>query len=509
MVAKRRILDADDADIMHTIFVKRGVRTVVIPLQDSEAIVGRKNTEYCGIVGFKSYSNVAPLLYFGLRSLQHRGQESAGVSIYSDNKISTYKGMGLVHEVFTQNLLDSLSGNSGIGHVRYSTAGSSVISNAQPILIHTSAGDMAIAHNGEISNADELKERLEKAGSSFFTESDTELILKLIALETSKHDNLVEGIKRTMRYLKGSYSLTFQLNDRVFAIRDPLGIRPLVLGKFEGGYGIASESVVFDALGGETIRDVYPGEILEIDKNTVISHYKVDNEQTAFCMFEYVYFARADSTMNKKNVYSVRKNLGRILAREHPAPADIVVPVPDSGRTHALGYAEESKIPFAEGLMKNRYIERTFIMPAQKERVLEIQLKLNPIKEVVRNKKIVLIDDSIVRGNTTQKIVKLLKNAGAKEVHVRIASPPIIAPCYLGIDMKTRSQFIAAEKTVEEIREKIEADSLAYLSIPGLVKAIGTNKNKLCLGCLTGTYPVPIKGEKYREQSNLSNFYMI
>lgn len=494
---------------MHTISTKRGARTVVSRLRDSEAIIGRKNTEYCGVVGFKSHSNVVSLLYFGLRSLQHRGQESAGVSIYNNNKVSTYTGMGLVHQVFTRNVLDSLAGNSGIGHVRYSTAGSSVISNAQPILIHTSIGDMAIAHNGEISNAAEVREYLEKAGNSFFTESDTELILKLIALESTKHGNLIDGIKRSMRYLKGSYSLAFQLNDRIFAIRDPLGIRPLVLGRFEDGYGIASESVVFDALGGETIRDIYPGEILEIDQNTAITHYKVENEQTAFCMFEYVYFARADSTMNKKNVYSVRKNLGKILAREHPVPADIVVPVPDSGRTHALGYAEESNIPFAEGLMKNRYIDRTFIMPTENERVQEIQLKLNPIKEVVNNKKIVLIDDSIVRGNTTKKIVKLLKNAGAKEVHVRIASPPIIAPCYLGIDMKTRSQFIAAGKTVEEIREKINADSLAYLSISGLVKAIGVNKNDLCLGCLTGTYPVPIKGEKYRDQLSLSNFYKL
>ncbi len=495
---------------MHIISTKRGAHTVAIPHQDSEAIIGRKSTEYCGVVGFKSHSSVVSLLYFGLRSLQHRGQESAGISVYNDNnKVSTYKGMGLVHEVFTKNILDSLSGNSGIGHVRYSTAGSSVISNAQPIMIHTAIGDMAIAHNGEISNAADVREYLEKAGDSFFTESDTELILKLIALEATKHGNIIDGIKRSMRYLKGSYSLAFQINDRIFAIRDPLGVRPLVLGKLDGGYGIASESVVFDTLGGQTIRDIYPGEILEITPDTAITQYRIENVQTAFCMFEYVYFARADSTMNSKNIYSVRKNLGKFLAREHPVDADIVVPVPDSGRTHALGYAEEANIPFAEGLMKNRYIDRTFIMPSEKERAQEIQLKLNPIKEVINGKRIVLIDDSIVRGNTTKKIVKLLKNAGAEKVHVRIASPPIIAPCYLGIDMKTRSQFIAAGKTVEEIREIINADSLAYLSIEGLVKAIGINKNDLCLGCLTGTYPVPIKGEKYRDQQILSNFYKL
>ncbi|MEM0163311.1 MAG: amidophosphoribosyltransferase [Thermoplasmata archaeon] len=488
---------------------KRGAHTVAIPHQGSEAIIGRKSTEYCGVLGFKSHSSIVSSLYFGLRSLQHRGQESAGISLYNNNKVYTYKGMGLVHEVFTRNLLDSLSGNSGIGHVRYSTAGSSIISNAQPIMIHTAMGDMAIAHNGEISNAADVREYLERAGDSFFTESDTELILKLIALESTKRGNIIDGIKKSMRYLKGSYSLAFQINDRIFAIRDPLGIRPLVLGKLDGGYGIASESVVFDALGGKTIRDIYPGEILEIEPDEAITHYRIENVQTAFCMFEYVYFARADSTMNSKNIYSVRKNLGKFLAREHPADADIVVPVPDSGRTHALGYAEEANIPFAEGLMKNRYIDRTFIMPSEKERVQEIQLKLNPIKEVINGKKIVLIDDSIVRGNTTKKIVKLLKNAGAEKVHVRIASPPIIAPCYLGIDMKTRSQFIASGKTVEEIREIINADSLGYLSIAGLVKAIGINENDLCLGCLTGTYPVPIKGEKYRDQLILNNFYKL
>ncbi len=415
--------------------------------------------------------------------------------------------MGLVHEIFSKEILDNLSSQVGIGHVRYSTAGSSTIMNSQPIFVHGKAGDMAIAHNGEIVNADELKSYLESQGISFNTESDTEVIIRLLSFNISRWGGVIDGIKKTMSMLSGSYSLALLINDRLFAIRDPLAIRPLVIGKINGGYGFASESIAFDTLGGETIRDLKPGEILEVNEEMYQSSIlETQEKHTAHCMFEYVYFARADSTIDGKNVYQVRMNLGRILARESPAEADAVVPVPDSGRAHALGYSQESGIPFAEGLMKNRYVDRTFILPDQSGRVQEIQIKLNPVREIIKDKSIVLVDDSIVRGNTMKKIVKLLKDSGAREVHVRIGSPPIVAPCYLGIDMKTRSQFIAHGKKVEDIRKEIGADSLSYLSIKGLVEAIGFDQNDLCLGCLTGIYPVKIKGENYRWQKQIESF---
>lgn len=472
---------------------------------ESAIMPGQKRNEYCGVCAFKGPANVSLFLYYSLRALQHRGQESAGIGVFS-NKIIVTRGMGLVHEIFNVDTLKKLESNVGIGHVRYSTAGSSTINNAQPLLIHGSIGDLALGHNGEIANAQELKEFLESQGISFSTESDSEVILRLLSYNISKVGNIVEGIKKTMSMLIGSYSLVLMVNERVFAIRDPLAIRPLILGKIDKTYGVASESVAFDSLNGEIIRDMKPGEILELTDNGPVSYYYQENTHTAHCMFEYVYFARADSVIDGRSVYEVRKNLGRILARESPVEADIVVPVPDSGRTHALGYSEESGIPFVEGLMKNRYVDRTFIIPDQMGRIQEIQLKLNPVKEIIKGKRIVLVDDSIVRGNTMKKIVSLLKKTGAKEVHVRIGSPPIVAPCYLGIDMKTRSEFIATGKTIDEIRKLINADSLAYISIDGLIKAIGFPKEDMCLGCLTGIYPVRIKGEKYREQKSLDLF---
>ena len=472
------------------------------PPQDYVIMPGRRRNDHCGVVGFNGKVNISLYLYYALRALQHRGQESAGIGVFN-NKIIVTRGMGLVNEIFNLDSLKKLNSNVGIGHVRYSTSGSSTINNAQPILIHGSAGDMAIGHNGEISNAGELKEFLESQGISFSTESDSEVIIRLLSYNISKMGNIVEGIRKTMSMLIGSYSLVLMINNRVFAIRDPLAIRPLVLGEVENAVGVASESVAFDTLNGKIIRDIKPGEIIELKEDGYLSFGTIENGHIAHCMFEYVYFARADSIIDGRSVYDVRKNLGKILARESPVEADIVVPVPDSGRTHALGYAEESGIPFVEGLMKNRYVDRTFIIPDQMGRIQEIQLKLNPVKNVIKDKKIVLVDDSIVRGNTMKKIVNLLKSSGAKEVHVRIGSPPIIAPCYLGIDMKTRSEFIAAGKSIEEIRKIINADSLAYISIDGLIEAIGFNRDDLCLGCLTGIYPVKIKGEKYREQKSL------
>ncbi len=493
--------------IVHIIFIQRGAHTVDTLRREEDPILGqRRRNEYCGVSGFISESSsVSHFLYFSLRALQHRGQESTGIATYSNKRIILIRGMGLVHEVFKIEDLNKLKGNVGIGHVRYSTTGGSKIENAQPIYIYTPEHEISVAHNGEIVNVEELKSFLSHIGSAFTTRADSEIIARLISYEITKH-GLIEGIKNAVRKLRGSFSLVLLIDDRLFAIRDPLGIRPLTLGKMDGGYGVASESIAFDSIGGKFIRDVSPGEIVEIMKDGFYTHHVFKKKHKAHCMFEYVYFSRADSIIDGKCVYEVRKNIGRILAKEHSVIADYVVPVPDSGRAHAIGYSEESGIPYGEGLMKNRYVERTFILPSQESRVKEITMKLNPVKSVVKGRRIVLVDDSIVRGNTMRKIVKMLKDAGAREVHVRIGSPPIIAPCYLGIDMKTRDQFIATNRSVEEIRKIIGADSLGYISIDGLVEAIGIPREDLCLGCLTGRYPVPIKGEKIRYQSDLEEF---
>jgi len=464
----------------------------------------RKRNEYCGVSGFFSSSPVSKTIYFSLRALQHRGQESAGIATHKE-RMHIVKGMGLVHRVFNEINLSYLAGNVGIGHVRYSTMGDSVEENAQPIYIYTPRHEIAVAHNGEIVNVDELKTFLGEKGSAFTTRSDSEVIARILSYEITQH-GIVEGIKRMVRRLRGSYSLAILVDNRLFAVRDPLGIRPLALGEIDGGYGVASESVAFYSIGGKLVRDVVPGEIVELTASGFITHHVFKKKHHAHCMFEYVYFARADSIIDSRCVYDVRRKIGRNLAKEHPVDADFVVPVPDSGRAHAIGYSEESGIPYAEGLMKNRYVERTFILPSQESRVREITMKLNPVRSVVRRKRIVLVDDSIVRGNTMRKIVQMLRDAGAVEVHVRIGSPPIIAPCYLGIDMKTREQFIAEGKTMEEIAREIGADSLGYVSIDGLVSAIGLPRTEMCLGCLTGEYPVKISGERVRFQSDIEDF---
>ncbi len=456
--------------------------------------------ESCGVVAIASRNNVAESLYISLMALQHRGQEAAGIALYN-GKIENYKWLGLVEEAFRKFDLKGIKGNAGIGHTYYSIKISSP-ENAQPTLLHTSAGDIAIAHNGIIVNSSELKEELMKSGHSFMYGSEEEAIAYLLA-DLLKEKGVEKAIKQLMRKLIGSYSFTLMLNERVFGLRDEYGIKPLCIGKLEDGYIIASESVAIDALGGEFVRDVEPGELIEITADGYKSYKLINEKYKAHCFFEYVYFARADSFMDGVEVYKVREKLGEILAEEHPVDADYVVPIPDSGRAHAYGYAKVSGIPLAEGLMKNRYIARTFILPTQKIREKLVQLKLNPIKSIVKRKRIVIVDDSIVRGTTMRKIVSLLRRHGAKEVHVRIASPPIIAPCYFGIDMTTREQLIASGRSVEEIRKEIGADSLGYISIEGLVRAIGIERNDLCLGCVTGEYPVPVRGEKLRFQEEL------
>jgi len=444
-------------------------------------------------------------VFYALRVLQHRGQESAGIAIYN-NGIKALKGMGLAHQALKPDDIRNLKGDRGIGHVRYSTVGSSTIENAQPIVVSTNYGDIALAHNGEIVNADKIMDELKKKGWAFITQSDSEIAVRLLANDIANTGDPVRSLRNLMSMIQGSYSMTIMIDNRVFAIRDPYGIRPLCIGRTKTGYAAASESVVFDTLGGEFLRDVEPGEIIELLPGEAKAVKTGLSRGRAHCMFEWVYIARPDSNIDGKLVYEVRRRIGQRLAKEQPVEADVVVPIPDSGRAHAIGYSEEAGIRYSEGLMKNRYVERTFIMPEQSDRTTSVMLKLNPLKSVIKDKKIVLVDDSIVRGTTMKQIVQLVRNSGAKEVHVRVGSPPIRAPCYFGIDMKTREQFAATGRTVEQIAELITADSLGYISVDGLVDAIGHNYNDLCLGCLTEEYPVPVPGEKVRYQRKLDSF---
>ena len=444
-------------------------------------------------------------IFYALRVLQHRGQESAGIAVYS-NGIKSLKGMGLAHQALRADDIRNLKGEMGIGHVRYSTVGSSNLDNAQPVVMSTNYGDIALAHNGEIVNADQLRDELKKKGWAFATTADSEIIIRLLANDIANTGDPARSVKNVMSTVNGSYSMTLMVDNRVFALRDPYGIRPLCIGRTNEGYAAASESVVFDTLGGEFIRDVEPGELIELLPGEARTIQTGLAKGRAHCMFEWVYIARADSCLDGRLVYDVRRKIGQRLAVEQPVDADVVVPVPDSGRSHSMGYAEKSGIPYSEGLMKNRYVERTFIMPEQTDRSTSVMLKLNPLKSIIKGKRIVLVDDSIVRGTTMRKIVQLVRSAGAKEVHVRVGSPPIRAPCYFGIDMKTRDQFAATDRTVEEIGKMLTADSLGYVSIEGLVEAIGLGASDLCLGCLTGEYPLPVEGEKMRFQKKLDSF---
>jgi len=461
--------------------------------------------EECGVFAIASLRNVSIDIFYALRVLQHRGQESAGIAVYSSG-IKAIKGMGLAHQALRPEDIQNLKGELGIGHVRYSTYGTSTIDNAQPIVVSTNYGDIALAHNGEIVNADKIMEELKKKGWAFITSSDSEIAVRLLANDIANTGDPVRSLKNLMSLLQGSYSMTIMIDNRVFAIRDPLGIRPLCIGKTKFGYAAASESVVFDTLAGEFVRDVEPGEIVELLPGEFKSVMTGLSKGRAHCMFEWVYLARADSNIDGRLVYEVRRKIGQRLAQEQPVDADVVVPIPDSGRSHAIGYSEESGIRYSEGLMKNRYVERTFIMPEQSDRTTGVMLKLNPLKSVIKDQRVILVDDSIVRGTTIRQIVQLVRNAGAKEVHVRVGSPPIRAPCYFGIDMKTREQFAATGRTIEEIGKMITADSLGYLSVEGLIESIGHPQGNLCLGCLTEEYPIQVPGEKVRFQKKLDSF---
>ena len=470
--------------------------------------MSREKHDECGIVAVQGDA-AGVKVFYSLRVIQHRGQEAAGIAVFN-NGVKCVRGMGLVHEVFSVENLQNLEGRMGIGHVRYSTTGTSCIENAQPVVVSSVVGDIALAHNGDIVNAASLREELRSRGWAFITTTDSEVIIRLLANELARSKDVVVALRNMMKTLVGSYSLVILAQGRIYGVRDPLGIKPLCLGRIGDMFGIASESVVFDTLdAAEFVRDVQPGEIVEVSENGLKSYVAFKEKFKAHCMFEWVYFARPDSVIDGRTCYEVRKEIGRVLAKEHPMDADLVMPVPDSGRIQALGFAEGSGIRFSEGLMKNRYIERTFIIPDQKDREINVFLKLNPFKSVIGGKNIVLVDDSIVRGTTMKKIVEVLRKGGAKKVHLRIGCPPIVAPCPLGIDMKTRDQFIAVGKSFKEIARELGADSVGYISIPGLVKAIGKDVHDLCLGCLTGEYPVKIPGERIRSQERLDAFMKV
>ncbi len=452
--------------------------------------------EACGVFGIylkdgdNTSTEAARITFYGLYALQHRGQESAGIAVSNGQEIILHKAMGLVSEVFSPDVIAKLAGHIAIGHVRYSTTGESHLSNAQPLVFRYLKGMVALGHNGNLVNTTELRTRLATLGSVFQTTTDTEVIANLIARYSQ--NPLKDALVKAMIDIKGAYSVVLATEDRLVGFRDPMGIRPLCLGELEGNYVLASESCALDTVGAKFIRDIEPGEIVIIDSNGLSSHKALYSTRRAHCIFEYIYFARPDSTIDGTNVNRARRAMGRQLARENRVEADIVISVPDSGTSAALGYSKESGIPFEEGLMKNRYIGRTFIQPTQKMRDTGVRLKLNPVVETVRGKRVILVDDSIVRGTTSKKIVSMLKGAGAKEVHVAVASPPTICPCYYGIDTSRREELIAAKMNVEAIREFIGADSLHYISVEGMFEAIENSRESMCAACFNGEYPIPV-----------------
>lgn len=450
-----------------------------------------KPKEECGVFGiYGSGLDVARLTYYGLYALQHRGQESAGIAVADGHKVILHKAMGLVPEVFSGEKLADMRGHIAIGHVRYSTTGASQPLNAQPLVFRYAGGMLGLAHNGNLTNVGELRSQLTATGSVFQSSTDSEVIVNLIA--RYNQNSLEEAIMKCMIDIKGAYSLVIITEDKLIAVRDPFGFRPLCLGTLGSGYVVASESCALDTVGAKFVRDVKPGEIIMIDRNGVSSLHTMSPRRKAFCIFEYIYFARPDSTMDGFNVNSVRRAMGRQLAKEYPVEADLVIPVPDSGTAAARGYAEASGIPFEEGLMKNRYIGRTFIQPTQDMRELGVRLKLNPVREVLEGKRVVMVDDSLVRGTTSTKIVAMLRDCGAREVHMCLSSPPVIRSCFYGIDTSNEEELIAAQKPLEEICRIINADGLHYLSLEGLLGIFEAQRDNFCTACFNGDYPVEV-----------------
>jgi len=454
-----------------------------------------KFREECGVVAIHAHPEAETLAYLGLHALQHRGQESAGIVTSNGEYLRSHRAMGSVADIFTEDVLRSLRGILAIGHTRYSTAGDSALLNAQPIMVQSNKGTIAIAHNGNLVNAQAIRAKLEGQGSIFQTNSDTEVLVHLIAL--SREQTLPDAIADALRRVEGAFSLVMISRDRIFACRDPRGFRPLAMGRIPAATGekkdtivFASETCAFDLLSAHYERDVKPGELVIVGPEGISSRFYASSPGQSSCIFEHVYFSRPDSVVFGRSVDKSRDLMGRQLAREAPVEADIVVPVPDSGNTAAIGYSAESGIPFRLALIRNHYIGRTFIEPQQSVRDFGVKLKLNAVRELLEGKRVVLLDDSIVRGTTSKKIVRMIRNAGAKEVHMRISCPPTISPCFYGVDTPSKKQLIAANKTVEEIREYIGADSLAYLSLEGLKIACGEGEpNHYCSACYTGKYP--------------------
>lgn len=444
--------------------------------------------EECGVFGIFGHSEAANLTYLGLYALQHRGQESVGIATSDGARIQAHKAMGYVADSFDEATFERLAGMSAIGHVRYSTAGESGLKNAQPILIDCAHGEIAIAHNGNLVNAQELRDRLVSEGSIFQTTSDTEVLLHLYA--RSKAPTPEEALIESVSQAQGAFSLVLLTKDRLIAVRDPHGFRPLTLGKLGDAYIVCSETCALDLIDAEWIRDIEPGEVFIVSPEGEKSFHPFPPAKKAHCVFEHVYFARPDSMVFGTSVNEVRTEFGRKLAREQAVPADVVVPIPDSGVCAATGYAEAAGLPMRMGLIRNHYVGRTFIEPHQSIRHFGVRVKLNPVKSILQGKRVVLVDDSIVRGTTSRKIVKMVRNAGAKEVHLRISCPPTVSPCFYGVDTPKRAELIAATHSLEEIRRYIGADSLGYLSLEGLLSSVGPARGSYCTSCYTGEYPV-------------------
>jgi amidophosphoribosyltransferase len=451
--------------------------------------------DYCGVVGVYGHEEAAKLVYLGLYALQHRGQESAGIVSTDGKELFPYRAMGEVEKIFTPEVLNTLPGCASIGHTRYSTAGDKALLNAQPIMIDCNKGKISVGHNGNLTNAAEWRRKLEHRGSIFQTNSDTEVLVHLLAKSQAR--NLSGALGDALNQCEGAYSLVVLTPDELYAVRDPRGFRPLNLGKLTAPTGevawiVASETCAFDLLNAQYVREIEPGEMLRISKSGLESIHFAPEKPHQFCIFEHVYFARPDSTIFGRSVNDSREALGRQLAREHPVDADLVVPVPDSGVPAAVGYAMESRIPFRMGLIRNHYIGRTFIEPSQAIRNFGVKLKLNPVRGLMDGKRVILVDDSIVRGTTSRKIVRMVREAGAKEVHVRISCPPTISPCYYGVDTPTREELIASSKSPEEIRRFLGADSLGYVSLAGLRQSVNDTKGNFCTSCYTGNYPTDL-----------------
>src|SRR3954468_1063391 len=447
----------------------------------------------CGVFGIHGHFEAANIAYLGMHALQHRGQESAGLVAVEDGRLRRHAAMGLVSDAFNRETLARLPGATAIGHVRYSTAGSSELRNAQPFLFEYAGGQLAIAHNGNIVNAHELRAELDASGSIFQTSSDTEVIVHLMA--KAREPDVLGKLTAALRRVRGAYSLVCMTHDaKMIGVRDPSGFRPLVIGRLKDAFVLSSETSSFDLVEAEFIREVEPGEIVVIDKGGMTSHRLTETAAPTFCVFEHVYFARPDSFLNGRSVYRAREKLGMRLAQESPVAADVVIPVPDSGGPGAIGYANEAKIPFEMGLIRSHYVGRTFIEPQDSIRHFGVRLKLSPVRSIVDGKRVVVVDDSLVRGTTSRKIVKMLRNAGAREVHLRISAPPTTHPCYYGIDTPTRSELVAASHSVDEINTYVTSDTLAYLSHEGMMMAVSGDPTgaKYCSACFTGNYPVPL-----------------